>query len=686
MYNTIRKWTAMIWIITLCISILPGGEVIALEQTDQAIPSEPTTSQTLEQRETEEILQPAKEKTPSSDSSSLATPETSAPSENTDLTVEQKSEKESGIEPDQEKQENQGNQQKQQTQEPETNSELISIPGDESSVSSQLTQENEVTLEKETVEKILQEQETKQAVTISFTSERTLPQEELDPSKLIEIEKSMYEAAAPEITYNDNQYRGQLVKGKYFATVLDKDDQKTVILSIEYSGNIERSPLTLEHFELGDEQPTNQPKVSLRKKRSILEEEEPPTRPGLLKAFETDDQKMVINWTGSKSNVALAGYEIYRNGKRIAMTKTTMFTDSDQDPLVYSYVVRAIDLAGRRSEPSNVAVPIPYKKSVQIYKKERFYDDSSCLTREESAFREAPSRITYQDKDNYSGYVKKDSYIFIGCGGKNEDKYADIDVIYKGEVYRSLHELSTKPVNLVASSVSENEVTLTWDPVVKPNDPILSYTVIRNGENPKNVSQNKYIDKNVQPGMQYHYQVVVIFESLTVSLFSDELKVQIPGTVTNPQLILSTNVLQESSQNDGSIATPLSVYLKQGVFAKDLSSGITIENLPEGLTVSTKRDSDNQITIQLNGKAKIHDKPVDNLMVKIEKNCIVGATAEAKSDTFAIAFRENNIAALYEYEYNEQNQLIAIKKDGTIILRYLYDENGNLLTKKTVQE
>ncbi|MGG3129548.1 hypothetical protein ABEP19_22920 [Brevibacillus laterosporus] len=41
---------------------------------------------------------------------------------------------------------------------------------------------------------------------------------------------------------------------------------------------------------------------------------------------------------------------------------------------------------------------------------------------------------------------------------------------------------------------------------------------------------------------------------------------------------------------------------------------------------------------------------------------------------------------MYEYEYNEQNQLIAIKKDGTVILRYLYDENGNLLTKKTVQE
>ncbi|GIO01654.1 hypothetical protein J5TS2_23220 [Brevibacillus halotolerans] len=210
------------------------------------------------------------------------------------------------------------------------------------------------------MEKILQEQETKQAVTISLTSERTLPREELDPSKLIEIEKSMYEAAAPEVAYNDNQYRGQLGKGKYFATVLDKEDQKdqkTVILSIQYSGNIERCPLTLKHFELRDEQPTTQSKVSLRKKRSLLEEEEPPTRPG-LKAFETDDKKMVINWTGSKSNVALAGYEIYRNGKRIAITKTTTFTDSDQDPLVYSYVVRAIDIAGRRSEPSNVALPI----------------------------------------------------------------------------------------------------------------------------------------------------------------------------------------------------------------------------------------------------------------------------------------------------------------------------------------
>ncbi|MGG3126164.1 fibronectin type III domain-containing protein, partial [Brevibacillus laterosporus] len=93
----------------------------------------------MEQRETEGILQTAKEKTPSSDSSSLATPETTALSENTASTVEQKSEKESGIEPDHEKQENQGNQgnqQKQQTQEPQTNSELISIPGYESSVSS----------------------------------------------------------------------------------------------------------------------------------------------------------------------------------------------------------------------------------------------------------------------------------------------------------------------------------------------------------------------------------------------------------------------------------------------------------------------------------------------------------------------------------------------------------------------
>ncbi|WP_146068602.1 fibronectin type III domain-containing protein [Brevibacillus laterosporus] len=651
------KWTAGILIMVLCISVLLGGEGIALGQIDQAIPAKTTTSQTLEKR-----LSP--------DPSSLTTPETITPLENLDSPVEQEHEKAAKLEPDQEKQEDQ------QNHEPQKNSDFIS---DESPF---LTPENELTLDKETVEKILQEQETKQAVTISLTSERTLPQEELEPSNLIEIEKSMYAAAAPEVTYNDNQYRGQLVKGEYFATVLVKEDQKTVILSIEYSGNVERSPLTLEHFELGDEQPTKHPKVSLCKKRSILEEEEPPTRPGLLKAFETDDQKMVINWTVSKSNVALSGYEIYRNGKRIAITKTTTFTDTDKDPLVYSYVVRAIDIAGRRSEPSHVAVPIPYKKTVQIYKRERFYDDSSCATREESAYKKAPNRITYQDEENYSGYVNKEKYILIGCSGKNEEKYADIDVIYRGEVHRSLHELTTKPVNLVASSVSANGVTLTWDPVVKPNDPILTYTVIRNGENPQNVSESKYVDKNVQPGMQYHYQVVVIFESLTVSLLSDELKVQIPGTVTNPQLILSTNVLQESSQNDGSIATPLSVYLKQGVFAKDLSSGITIENLPEGLSVSIKRDSDNQITIQLNGKAKVHDKPVDNLIVKIAKDRIVGATSDIKSDAFSIAFRENNIAALYEYEYNEQNQLITIKKDGTVIFRYLYDENGNLVTKK----
>jgi len=158
MHKKSRKWTAGILIMVLCISILFGGEV-ALGQIDQAIPAKTTTSQTLEKR-----LSP--------DPTSLTTPETTTPLENSD-SVEQGHEKAAKLEPDQEKQENQ------QNHKPQKNSDYIS------NESPFLTPENELTLDKETVEKILQEQETKQAVTISLTSERSLPQEELHQRLLI---------------------------------------------------------------------------------------------------------------------------------------------------------------------------------------------------------------------------------------------------------------------------------------------------------------------------------------------------------------------------------------------------------------------------------------------------------------------------------------------------------------------
>lgn len=54
-------------------------------------------------------------------------------------------------------------------------------------------------------------------------------------------------------------------------------------------------------------------------------------------------------------NVAVVGYDIYRNGKKINVSTTNSYIDSlgIATGSLYSYTVKAFDAAGNRSDSSN---------------------------------------------------------------------------------------------------------------------------------------------------------------------------------------------------------------------------------------------------------------------------------------------------------------------------------------------
>jgi chitodextrinase len=80
----------------------------------------------------------------------------------------------------------------------------------------------------------------------------------------------------------------------------------------------------------------------------------PPSVPTGLSLALTSDSQIGLTWAPSTDNVAVAGYEIYRNGAKVATVGSAAYTDNGLHPNTkYTYQVLAFDLAGNKSALSS---------------------------------------------------------------------------------------------------------------------------------------------------------------------------------------------------------------------------------------------------------------------------------------------------------------------------------------------
>ena len=90
----------------------------------------------------------------------------------------------------------------------------------------------------------------------------------------------------------------------------------------------------------------------------------PPTKPANLTADAASSAEVDLSWSASTDDVGVTAYEISRGGSVLAtIGTTTSYADTSVTASTsYSYVVRALDAAGHRSDPSDpatVTTPAP---------------------------------------------------------------------------------------------------------------------------------------------------------------------------------------------------------------------------------------------------------------------------------------------------------------------------------------
>jgi hypothetical protein len=103
--------------------------------------------------------------------------------------------------------------------------------------------------------------------------------------------------------------------------------------------------------------------------RASFPDKHPPSRPTSLRARVVSSSQLDLSWAASTDNVAVSGYRISRNGKRIDTVQRTSYSSIELQPFKpYSYRVAAYDAAGNISmkskEVTRTTQPLPSAKFV----------------------------------------------------------------------------------------------------------------------------------------------------------------------------------------------------------------------------------------------------------------------------------------------------------------------------------
>lgn len=113
-----------------------------------------------------------------------------------------------------------------------------------------------------------------------------------------------------------------------------------------------------------------------------------------------------------------------------------------------------------------------------------------------------------------------------------------------------------------------------------------------------------------------------------------------PSPTPSPSLTVAGTTISEAAANDGSFTAKQVVTLANGTFVADMSTGVTVNSLPAGLSTSVIRNTDKQITITFTGNAAAHAaaNDVTNATVTIAKAKIVEAAGDVTSNAFKFEF------------------------------------------------
>ncbi|MBX9040132.1 fibronectin type III domain-containing protein [Enterococcus durans] len=285
-----------------------------------------------------------------------------------------------------------------------------------------------------------------------------------------------------------------------------------------------------------------------------LDLESPSTPQNLLVESVTSDT-VSLSWGASTDNIGVAGYRVYRDKQLVQEVQGEQFTDTRlTEDTEYTYEVRAFDAAGNQSEASNEVFA---RTSVSVddeaptiplnLKVENVTTDTVSLSWDASTdnIGVAGYRV-YRDKQlvqevqgeqfTDTGLTEDPEYTYevraFDAAGNQSEASNRINVRTKGIVD---HTPPTTPMNVRATVVTENKVTLLWE-ASSDESGIRSYQVHRNsilvGSLPGDTLS--YTDTNLSEKTKYYFTITACDHAGNVSVATKALLITTKGTTLPP--------------------------------------------------------------------------------------------------------------------------------------------------------
>ncbi|WP_409372142.1 fibronectin type III domain-containing protein, partial [Pseudobacteroides cellulosolvens] len=263
-----------------------------------------------------------------------------------------------------------------------------------------------------------------------------------------------------------------------------------------------------------------------------------PTVPTGLKVDAKTDKTVNISWTASTDNVGVAGYEVYRNGTKLASVTGTVYADSGlTQGTLYVYTVKAYDatnnvsaasagLSVRTNDTQAPTVPVGLKVDAKTDKTVNISWTTStdnvgvtCYEVYRNGTKLASVTGTvYAD----SGLTQGALYVYTV---KAYDASSNISAASAGLSVRTNDtQAPTAPTGLKVDAKTDKTVNISWT-ASTDNVGVTGYEVYRNGTKLARVTGTVYADSGLTQGTLYVYTVKAYDASSNISAASAGLSV-----------------------------------------------------------------------------------------------------------------------------------------------------------------
>lgn len=339
-----------------------------------------------------------------------------------------------------------------------------------------------------------------------------------------------------------------------------------------------------------------------------------PSSPTDLNASALTQSSVTISWTASTDNIAVTGYDIYRDGVKLNVTPisgTNYNVTGLQASTSYNFYVQARDAAGNISTASaslNVMTPdtqaptVPSNLVVSNLNPTSFTLSWSASTDNVIVAGydlyqdniKINSQLITNTTFNISGLNASTSYQFYVKAYDAVDNSTSSSVLTVTTPAPPDLDAPSAPTDLIANVISQNSVTLSWS-ASTDNIGVTGYDVYRNGVkvNSSQVTTTTYTVSGLSALTTYDFYVIAKDAAGNISGNSNTIPVSTPDTQspTTPSGLSATNITATSltvnwnASSDNVSVTGYDVYQNGIKINAGLISGLSFA--VTGLTQAT---------------------------------------------------------------------------------------------------